>query len=87
MQGLEYLSRVEKESMDLAQQLIKATSEDEVSQILNEHNHRMNVLEARNEQSKSQQLQSFKAKLCSRQNRRGNRKVFHIPCYIKQNLS
>ena len=86
MQGLEYLSKVEKESMDLAQKLIKATSEEEVSQILNEHNHQMNVFEARNEQSKSQQLESFKAKLYSRRNRRGNKKVFY-PMSFKNILS
>ena len=64
--------------MNLAQQLIKATSEEELSHILNEHNHRMNVLEARNERSKSEQLESFKSKLQARRNRRGNKTLLKV---------
>ena len=43
---------VEKETVALANKLISTTSEEEVLKILNEHDHQMRVIEARNERTR-----------------------------------
>ena len=47
-----------------------ATSEEETMKILNEHDHQMKLISARNERTKMEQIQSFKRKLDARQKKR-----------------
>lgn len=87
IQEFAHLSQVEKESDNFARQLIGVTSEEEALHILNEHNHRMNIIEARNELSKAEQLESFRRKFNARQkNKRvpGAQEVFFGQMFYSQ---
>ena len=69
-QEFKRLSEVETESANFAGLLMNTTSEEEALQVLNEHNHRINLIEARNELSKAEQLESFMRKLKARQKKK-----------------
>ena len=58
---------VEKESISLVNKLIGTTSEEEALKILNEHDHQMKLIDARNERTRMEQMESFKKKLDARQ--------------------
>lgn len=67
---MNYQLEVEKETVALANKLISTTSEEEALKILNEHDHQMRVIEARNERTRMEQMESFKKKLDARQKKR-----------------
>lgn len=69
-QELNYQSEVEKESISLVNKLIGTTSEEEALKILNEHDHQMKLIDARNERTRAEQMESFKKKLDARQKKR-----------------
>ena len=81
VQEFNYHSELEKESVVLAEQLIGTTSEEEALHLLNEHDHRMKLIDARNERTKAEQMESFKKKLASRQKKKrtiGFQEVYSI---------
>lgn len=66
-QELNYQSEVEKESIALVNKLMGTTSEEEALKILTEHDHQMKLIDARNERTRMEQMESFKKKLDARQ--------------------
>ena len=56
--------------MSLVDKLIGATSEEEALKILNEHDHQMKLIDARNERTRMEQMESFKKKLDAHQKKR-----------------
>ena len=69
-QELNYQLEIEKESIALVNKLIGTTSEEEAMKILNEHDHQMKLIDARNERTRMEQMESFKRKLDARQKKR-----------------
>ena len=69
-QELNYQFEIEKESIALINKLIGTTSEEEAVKILNEYDHQMKLIDARNEQTRMEQMESFKKKLDARQKKR-----------------
>ena len=67
---MNYQLEVEKESISLINKLIGTTSEEEASKILSEHDHQMKLIEARNERTRMEQMESFKKKFDARQKKR-----------------
>ena len=61
---------MERETLDLAKRLAKATSEEEATRILEEHERQVLILEARYEKSKEEQLHSLKKKLADRRKKK-----------------
>ena len=61
---------MERETLDLAKRLAKATSEEEATRILEEHERQVLILEARYEKSKEEQLDSLKKKLVDRRKKK-----------------
>ncbi len=69
-QELSYQQELESATDDLANRLASSNSEEEASQIMQEHSHRMQVLEARHESNREEQIQSLKRKLADRRTKR-----------------
>jgi hypothetical protein len=67
---LNYQYEIEKESIALVNKLMSTSSEEEAEKILNEHDHQMKLIDARNERTRIEQMESFKKKLDARQKKR-----------------
>ena len=70
MQEKHYRSEVASATTDLAEKLAGAKTEDEAAGVLEEHDKRMRILEAKYNRTKEEQMEALKKRLADRRKKK-----------------